>query len=117
MPWNWQLPNWPKFTYNLESIALLERQFLLDRGRAFAFFKTIDKSEQKQFVIEILSQEGIESAKIEGEILDRASLQSAIKGHFGLKTETKEQQKESGLAQLTFQGAASQWQRKISLSQ
>ncbi len=30
MPWNWELPEWPKFIYNLERITQKERQFLLN---------------------------------------------------------------------------------------
>ena len=32
MPWNWELPKWPKFTYDPEPIAHLERRFLLAWG-------------------------------------------------------------------------------------
>lgn len=89
MIWNWQLPNWPKFTYNLDQISQKERQFLLNSGRFFAFLKTIPKEDQNQFIVEILTIEGIESSKIEAEILDRESLQSSIKRHFGLSFESK----------------------------
>ena len=50
--------------------------------------------------MEILSIEGAESSKIEGEILDRESLQSSIKRHFGLQpTLKKEPRKESCMTQ------------------
>lgn len=101
MSWNWQLSNWPHFSYQLDSIADLERQFLLDAGGATAFLKNINKQDYNQFVVEILSQEGEESSKIEGEILDRESLQSSIKRHFGFHPEAKrEPKKESGMAEL-----------------
>ncbi len=76
MPWNWELPNWPHFNYNPDLIAQKERQFLLGMGSAFAFLKNIGNEEYNQFVVEILSIEGLESSQIEGEILDRESLQS-----------------------------------------
>ncbi len=48
--------------------------------------------------------EGLESSKIEGEILDRESLQSSIKQHFGLKVVRKQEaNKESGMAKLLCQ--------------
>ena len=89
MPWNWELPDWPKFIYDPDRIAHLERQFLLGTGSAFAYLKTIDEQEYKRFIVEILSSEGLESSKIEGEILDRESLQSSIKQHFGLHVTPK----------------------------
>jgi len=90
MPWNWQLPDWPKFNYDPDQIAQLERQFLLGVGSAFAYLKTIDEQEFKRFIVEILSLEGLESSRIEGEILDRESLQSSIKQHFGLQATLKQ---------------------------
>lgn len=101
MPWNWESPNWPKFSYDPDRISSQERQFLLGAGSAFAYLKNIDEQEYKQFVVEILSSEGLESSKIEGEILDRESLQSSIKRHFGLNADRKkEADKESRMARL-----------------
>ncbi len=85
MPWNWELPDWPKFNYDPNRISQLERQFLLGVGSAVAYLKTIDEQEYNRFVVEILSLEGLESSRIEGETLDRESLQSSIKRHFGIQ--------------------------------
>lgn len=101
MSWNWQLPTWPKFNYDPNCIIQQERQFLLKVGSSTAYLKNIDKKDYNQYVIEILSQEGSESSKIEGEILDRESLQSSIKKHFGLIHQTKRGiKKELGMADL-----------------
>ncbi|MFI5334582.1 MAG: Fic family protein [Chlamydiales bacterium] len=101
MPWNWQLPDWPHFRYDRESIAHHERQFLLKVGSAGAYAKNIKEQDYHQFIVEILSMEGTESARIEGETLDRASLQSSIKQQFGLdKNPKKKKDKESKMAAL-----------------
>ena len=101
MLWNWQLPDWPNFTYDPDRIFLKERQFLLGSGNAFAFFENVNEKDQKQFIVEILSVEAQESSKIEGEILERESLQSSIKRHLGLPTNSKERsKKEEGMAEL-----------------
>lgn len=100
MPWNWELPDWPKFSYDRDRIAQKERQFLLSVGNAIGCLKNIGEQEYRQFVVEVLSLEGLESSKIEGEILDRESLQSSIKKHFGISSRKKETDKESRMAQL-----------------
>lgn len=101
MKWNWQLPDWPEFTYNPASVSQKEKQFLLGSGGAFAFLKTVNKKERDQFIVEILSLEGLESSKIEGEFLERDSLQSSIKKYFGMNTSTKQgTYKEEGMAAL-----------------
>lgn len=100
MPWNWQLPEWPKFIYDPEEIFQQEKQFLLEGGSSYAFLKTIPSEEMKKFIVEVMSTEGIESSRIEGEFLNRESLQSSIQKHFGLKTESKTSEKESRLAKI-----------------
>ncbi len=101
MIWNWQLPTWPKFHYDPAAIAQLERKFLLAVGSSFAFLKNSSKDEQNQFAVEILSIEGEKSSKIEGEILERESLQSSIRKHFGLKDgPQKRSEKEYGMAEV-----------------
>lgn len=101
MPWNWELSDWPNFTYELDKIISKERKFLLEIGSSFAFLKEVKESDYNQFVIEVLSQEGLESSRIEGEFLDRESLQSSIKMHFDLKEVPKRiQNKESGMANI-----------------
>ena len=101
MPWNWELPEWPHFSYDPEAIAEQEKKFLLNMGSALGILKTIDEEEYKHFIVEILSVEGQESFKIEGELLDRESLQSSIRRHFGLpSTQKKGGEKEARMAQL-----------------
>lgn len=101
MLWNWELPDWPKFAYNPDTISQKERQFLLGVGSSCAYLKNIGEDEYHQFIVEILSMEGLESSKIEGEVLDRESLQSSIKQHFGLKVPHKPKAyKESQMAGL-----------------
>lgn len=101
MLWNWQLPEWPKFTYDPASLLHLERKFLLSFGSSFAFLKNIGKDDQDQFTVEILSIEGEQSSKIEGELLERESLRSSIRKQFGLQDiPGKKSEKEWGMAEV-----------------
>ena len=102
MPWNWELASWPKFNYEVDQITQMEKQFLLNIGSASAYLKTIeDEKDYYRFIVEILSLEGLENAKIEGEILDRESLQSSIKRQFGLTTGSKRKPvREAHMAEL-----------------
>lgn len=101
MIWNWQLPDWPTFRYDPSTIAQLERKFLLGIGSNFAFLKNLNQDDQNQFAVEILSIEGQQSSKIEAVILDRDSLRSSIRRHFGLKDDVKKKSdKGSGMAEI-----------------
>jgi Fic family protein len=101
MRWNWELPEWPYFKYQIDPILEKDKQFLLGAGSTFAFLSNVDSSNLNQFIIEILTTEGMESSRIEGEYLDRESLQSSIKKHFNLQIKPiKKSPKESGMAEL-----------------
>ncbi len=86
MIWTWQQKQWPEFTYDAELLQAKEEGFLLGAGKmlgAFAHFNAQDKAE---LTIELIGQEAFKSSEIEGEILNRDSLQSSIRKHFGLVT-------------------------------
>ncbi len=102
MIWNWQLPNWPQFIYDSASIAPLEKKFLQAAGGEVAILKHLEEDKKKQFIVEILCTEGLNSAEIEGEILERESLQSSIQCHFGLAVKGKISPKEQGMGNLLW---------------
>ena len=89
MVWNWQQPNWPQFKYDPKALNSLEALFLKQSGQALGAFKHISDDEQDILKIELISEEALKTSKIEGEDLDRDSLQSSIRQHFGLKTDRR----------------------------
>ncbi len=99
MSWNWELPNWPRFSFDPSRLEGMEKQFLMGVGSSLAFVKSIEETDYHKYVVEILSTEGVESFKIEGEFLDRESLQSSIKKHFGLDGK-KNSERETQVAKL-----------------
>ncbi len=107
MPWNWQLPDWPNFTYDSESIASAERIFLIERITHSAYLQNLSGDDRIHFIAEILSLEGVESSKIEGEILNRSRLLSLIQKKFERTgDERKEFDKETGMAELLYSAYA-----------
>ena len=104
MAWNWQNPEWPNFSFNPHCIAQQDKKFLLTAGSSSAFLGKVGADEHRQFLVEILSSEGEQSARIEGEVLDRESLQSSIKRHFGINVAVKPKHiKEAGMAELLYE--------------
>jgi Fic family protein len=100
MVWNWQLEGWPNFIFEPSNYSQNEGAFMQASGQAQAYLCTISKEEIVQFRVEILSLEGSNSAKIEGELLDRESLQSSIRRAFGLDPLLKRESiKERGMAE------------------
>ena len=52
-------------------------------------FKHLGASDQEQMTIEAMSVEALTTSEIEGEILDRASVQSSIRRQLGLATDKR----------------------------
>lgn len=101
MTWNWQLPNWPQFYYESALLIPKEREFLQRVGSVTAILNQMEKEERIHFIIELLSTEGLKSSQIEGEVLQRESLQSSIRRHFGLQsTVNRASYREKGIADL-----------------
>ena len=84
MTWNWQRPGWPKFTYDSNALAEPERQFLLRAGELIGAFRHIGADEQDSLRIELIGDEALKTSAIEGEILNRDSVQWSLRQQFGL---------------------------------
>jgi Fic family protein len=87
MIWNWQQADWPQFTYDRKALDSLEAQFLRLAGESLGAFKHVSENDKNRLKVELISEEALHTSKIEGEILDRDSLQSSIGKQFGIQTD------------------------------
>ncbi|MCL4766390.1 MAG: Fic family protein [Hyphomicrobiaceae bacterium] len=87
MMWSWQQPDWPRFRFDAEALAPLEARFLQQGGIVIGAARHLAEDESAQLTVEIISSEAFKTSEIEGEILDRDSLQSSIRRQFGLSTD------------------------------
>ena len=89
MKWNWQKTQWPNFAYKKAALAEREASFLRQSGIFLGTLKHIKKKDQDSLAIEVISTEALKTSEIEGEILNRDSVQSSVRRHFGLSGDTK----------------------------
>lgn len=82
--WNWQTPGWPSFTYETGALEALERRFLLRAGAFMGTLKHVGPEDGAAFRIELISDEALKTSAIEGEILNRESVQMSLRQQFGL---------------------------------
>jgi Fic family protein len=87
MIWNWQQPDWPEFTYDSAALEPMEKQFLLQAGEFIGAYKHIGAGDQETLKIELIGDEAVKTSEIEGEILNRDSVQSSLRHQFGLGVE------------------------------
>jgi len=89
MSWNWQQPDWPQFTWENSRLALAEREFLLAGGMLAGTVKHVKVDERDELIVEAMSTEAVTTSEIEGEVLDRASVQSSIRKQLGLAVDNR----------------------------
>jgi len=101
MRWNWTLPGWPHFDYDAAALEPLERSFLLSSGEILGAVRHVGGEERDRLRIELLSEEAMRTSAIEGETLDRFSVQSSLRRHFGLATDNYPlKPREQGIAEM-----------------
>ena len=89
MKWIWQDKKWPQYTYNEELTASLEAKLHRESGVLQGSVRHLKNTDSEQLVIEFLSQEALSTSQIEGEVMQRDSVQSSIRKHLGLKTDSR----------------------------
>lgn len=85
MVWNWQHKQWPEFTYDTALLAGYEKDFLHNAGMLHGSLRHVNSNDQDMLKVMLISDEAYKTSEIEGELLDRDSLQSSIRKHFGIK--------------------------------
>ena len=101
MKWNWQHKDWPKFTYDPAQIAPLEEAFLRQSGTLQGTLKHLTEDDKTRLTVDLMSSEAINTSEIEGELLDRDSVQSSIQRNFGLDTNKRRiAPAEQGIAEM-----------------
>lgn len=87
MVWNWQQPDWPAFSYDNEQLLELEKKFVSQTGIIIGAYKHVNEENKQEMIIDVISDEALKTSEIEGEYLNRDSLQSSIRKNFGLTTD------------------------------
>lgn len=101
MKWNWQQPGWRKFTWNVHSLRASEDQFLLLSGKLAGVLSHLSATDQNQLIAETLADEAVTTSEIEGEILNRASVQSSLRRQLGIETAPRRiSPAEQGIAEM-----------------
>jgi Fic family protein len=82
--WNWQIKDWPSFEWNADIVQGKERDFLEASAVTIGARRHLQPAEREALDIELLSRDALSTSAIEGEILDRDSVQSSLRKQLGL---------------------------------
>jgi Fic family protein len=101
MQWNWQQPDWPNFRWDGMALAALETKFLQQSGILIGSVKHLGHDDRDILTIDIMTGEALKTSEIEGELLNRDSVQSFLRRQFGLETGNRRvPPAERGIAQM-----------------
>jgi Fic family protein len=82
-------------------MATAEEQFLLGAGVVIGTAKHLGEDERNQLIVEAMSGEALTTSEIEGEILNRASVQSTVQRQLGLAADKRRATPaEQGIAEM-----------------
>ncbi|STX27674.1 Filamentation induced by cAMP protein Fic [Legionella beliardensis] len=88
MTWNWQLKDWPNFTWDKDKLLQFEHSFILEAGIIIGSSTHISNEDKQELFVQLLSTEALDTSLLEGEYLNRESVQSSIKRELGLSVNT-----------------------------
>lgn len=102
MVWNWQSEDWPDFRWDRARVSAAEEQFVLGSGIAIGAVTHLDEGEHNQLLVELMSAEAVTTSAIEGDTINRASVQSSLLRQLGLATPDRRRAKpaEQGIAEM-----------------
>lgn len=101
MPWNWEQKDWPDFRWDSSALAALEAQFLHQSGILIGSTKHFKDDEKAVLIVDMMTGEAVKTSEIEGEILNRDSVQSSIRRNFGLDADNRRvSPAERGIAEM-----------------
>jgi Fic family protein len=101
MQWNWQQADWPNFRFQPAALAAREALFHRQIGVVVGTVRHVTDEDRLSLVIELITTEAIKTSEIEGEFLDRSSVQSSLRRQFGIPSnDQKAAPAEQGISEM-----------------
>ncbi|MEP6793762.1 MAG: DUF4172 domain-containing protein, partial [Saprospiraceae bacterium] len=85
--YNWQLPDWPNFSYDLSGAEPFLFEFAELSGRVSGLIQSLPERIKSDTVIDIMVVEAMKSSEIEGVYLSRKDVVSSVRRRMGLASE------------------------------
>ena len=87
--WNWQQKSWPEFSFQSEKLQAAEKEYIHKSGHLQGVLTHLDSTEELPLIIDLISDEAVKTSEIEGDYLNRDSIQSSIRRNFGLQADDR----------------------------
>jgi Fic family protein len=87
--WSWQRDDWPRFRFDKSALEKREAKFLIRGGLLLGALLHMRDDDKSALTVDLISNEALKTSEIEGEYLNRESVQSSIRRNFGLATDAR----------------------------
>ncbi len=100
----WQLPEWPRFRWNSDTLAASLADAHLKQGRLLGRMEQLGFPLQLEAELQATTEEAVKNAEIEGEILSRASVRSSVARKLGVPEAAvaPEDRRAEGIVEMTL---------------
>jgi Fic family protein len=103
MRWNWEQQEWPDFVWDASKLEPLETQFIHLAGVQQGVFKHTLEADRIPLLIGLMTDEALTTSEIEGEYLNRDSVQASLLRQFGMEADNRRiPPAERGISELLF---------------
>ena len=82
--YNWQHPNWPKFTYQSDGLDKIINEYTKTSSNLQGQISQLDQNNQSEAHIYLMVEEAINTSEIEGENLNREEVRSSVARYLDL---------------------------------
>lgn len=101
MVWNWELADWPHFSWDAEKLKNSEKLFLENSGIVIGASQHLSKEAHQNVTVSLLTVDALDTSEIEGEYLNRGSVQSSIRNALGLQADrVRSKPSETGVSEM-----------------
>jgi len=84
MAYNWQLPDWPRFKYDITEAQPVIIDFAQEIGEVDGFLEGLPDNLKQETLLQIMLAEAVKTSEIEGEYVSRQDVMSSIRNNLGL---------------------------------
>ncbi|MGF7039732.1 Fic family protein [Mucilaginibacter lappiensis] len=103
--YNWQLPKWPNFIFEVQEIQPLILAFAQETGEVSGVIQGLSDDLKYETLLQLMLSEAVKTSEIEGEYISREDVISSIRNNLGLNEtpiDVKDKRAE-GVAQLMLE--------------
>ena len=82
--YNWQIPDWPLFIYEVQAVQPLIVSFAQEIGEVSGMLQALSDELKQETLLQLMLSEAVKTSEIEGEYISREDVMSSIRNNIGL---------------------------------